>query len=107
LVLLFCVSRYGALEACAHPFFDELRQPGTVLPNGRPLPPLFNFSPEELALAHEKGLLDALVPRHTINQLPPNCVAPGSNMGVPNGSNSNDANASASGMDVSQPPRGL
>lgn len=34
------------LEACAHPFFDELREPNTRLPNGRPLPPLFNFKQE-------------------------------------------------------------
>lgn len=32
------------LEACAHPFFDELRDPETCLPNGHALPPLFNFS---------------------------------------------------------------
>lgn len=31
------------LEAMVHPFFDELRDPNTCLPNGRPLPPLFNF----------------------------------------------------------------
>ncbi|PWA77360.1 peptidase S59, nucleoporin [Artemisia annua] len=31
------------LEACVHPFFDELRDPSTRLPNGRPFPPLFNF----------------------------------------------------------------
>jgi len=35
--------RCTALEACMHPFFDELRDPSTRLPNGRPLPPLFNF----------------------------------------------------------------
>ena len=28
------------VEACAHAYFDELRDPGTRLPNGRPLPPL-------------------------------------------------------------------
>lgn len=33
------------MEACIHPFFDELRDPNTRLPNGRPLPPLFNFKP--------------------------------------------------------------
>ena len=32
------------LEACAHPFFDELRDPNTRLLNGHPLPPLFNFT---------------------------------------------------------------
>lgn len=34
------------LDACAHPFFDELREPNARLPNGRPLPPLFNFKQE-------------------------------------------------------------
>nr|GMD04466.1 shaggy-related protein kinase eta [Ipomoea batatas] len=38
--------RCSALEACAHPFFDELREPNARLPNGRPLPPLFNFKQE-------------------------------------------------------------
>ncbi|KAF0917719.1 hypothetical protein E2562_021219 [Oryza meyeriana var. granulata] len=32
-------------EALIHPFFDELRDPNTRLPNGRFLPPLFNFKP--------------------------------------------------------------
>ncbi|CAL5332906.1 unnamed protein product [Camellia sinensis] len=36
--------RCTALEACVHPFFDDLREPTTSLPNGRPLPPLFNFT---------------------------------------------------------------
>ena len=34
------------LDACAHSFFDELREPNARLPNGRPFPPLFNFKPE-------------------------------------------------------------
>lgn len=34
------------LEAIAHPFFDEIRQPNARLPNGRQLPPLFNFKQE-------------------------------------------------------------
>ncbi|KAI7739550.1 hypothetical protein M8C21_014554, partial [Ambrosia artemisiifolia] len=38
--------RCTALEACTHPFFNELRDPNTRLPNGRPLPPLFNFKPQ-------------------------------------------------------------
>lgn len=37
-------NRLSPLQACAHAFFNELRQPDTVLPNGRPLPPLFNFT---------------------------------------------------------------
>jgi hypothetical protein len=31
------------LDALIHPFFDELRDPNSRLPNGRFLPPLFNF----------------------------------------------------------------
>jgi len=41
-------SRLKPFEACGHPFFDELRDPNTVLPNGKPLPPLFNFTEIEL-----------------------------------------------------------
>ena len=37
-------KRLRPLEACLHPFFDELRQEGTTLPDKSPLPPLFNFS---------------------------------------------------------------
>ncbi|KAL6584500.1 Shaggy-related protein kinase eta [Orobanche minor] len=31
------------LEACAHLFFDGLREPNVRLQNDRPLPPPFNF----------------------------------------------------------------
>ncbi|XP_070202653.1 glycogen synthase kinase-3 beta-like isoform X3 [Littorina saxatilis] len=37
-------ARIQPMEACAHAFFDELRDPTTRLPNGRDLPPLFNFT---------------------------------------------------------------
>ena len=37
-------ARVTPLEACAHGFFDELRDPKTRLPNGRELPPLFNWT---------------------------------------------------------------
>ncbi|KAI6668376.1 hypothetical protein NL676_016136 [Syzygium grande] len=36
--------RCAALEACAHPFFDELREPNSQLPDGRPLPPLWTLN---------------------------------------------------------------
>ena len=55
--------RFAALEACAHPFFDDLREPNACLPNGRPLPPLFNFSAEELADTPPE-LLKRLIPDH-------------------------------------------
>lgn len=37
-------ARITPLQACAHPFFDELREGNLRLPNGRDLPPLFNFT---------------------------------------------------------------
>ncbi|THF97946.1 hypothetical protein TEA_015189 [Camellia sinensis var. sinensis] len=54
--------RCTALEACAHPFFDELREPSARLPNGRPLPPLFNFKQENFTKAwmlsiHNDGIV--------------------------------------------------
>lgn len=38
------------LDALTHPFFDELRDPNTRLPNGRFLPPLFNFKPHGMII---------------------------------------------------------
>ncbi|XP_060213423.1 shaggy-related protein kinase epsilon-like [Lycium barbarum] len=55
--------RCTALEACAHPFFDALREPNACLPNGRPLPPLFNFTPQELSGAPTE-LRQRLIPEH-------------------------------------------
>jgi glycogen synthase kinase 3 beta len=60
-------TRLKPLEVCAHPFFDELRDPNTRLPNGRPLPVLFNFAVEEQAAA--KGLLKQLIPPFAMGQL--------------------------------------
>jgi serine/threonine protein kinase len=54
-------QRLSALEACAHPFFDELRDPRTRLPNDQPLPPLFDWSDDELASATPE-LRDILMP---------------------------------------------
>ncbi|KAG2714566.1 hypothetical protein I3843_03G036700 [Carya illinoinensis] len=61
--------RCTALEACVHPFFNELRDPNTRLPNGRPLPPLFNFKPQELKGATLE-LLSKLIPEHARKQCP-------------------------------------
>jgi serine/threonine protein kinase len=54
--------RCSPLEACAHPFFDDLRDPNACLPNGQPLPPLFNFTPQELASASPE-LRQRLLPK--------------------------------------------
>lgn len=47
LIISCCVGLYFVmqLEALVHPFFDELRDPNVRLPNGRFVPPLFNFKP--------------------------------------------------------------
>ncbi|KAF9616914.1 hypothetical protein IFM89_032876 [Coptis chinensis] len=62
-VFLKCFYGLLQLEACAHSFFDDLRDPNLHLPSGRPLPPLFDFTPEELAGASEE-LLQRLIPEH-------------------------------------------
>ncbi|KAL9322371.1 hypothetical protein ACSQ67_010424 [Phaseolus vulgaris] len=59
--------RYSAVEALAHPFFDELREPNARLPNGRLLPPLFNFKQELDGAPPE--LLPKLIPEHVRRQI--------------------------------------
>jgi serine/threonine protein kinase len=59
-------QRIVTLESCAHPFFDELRQPGTRMPNGRDFPPLFNFSAQELSI--RPNLAPVLIPQHSQGQ---------------------------------------
>ena len=39
-------ARLSAVEAMVHPFFDELRQEGARMPNGKTFPPLFDFTRE-------------------------------------------------------------
>ncbi|KAK4271718.1 hypothetical protein QN277_020367 [Acacia crassicarpa] len=59
--------RCTALEACAHPFFDELREPNARLSNGRPLPVLFNFGQELSGASPE--LVNRLIPDHVKRQI--------------------------------------
>jgi len=42
--------RLGAIEGMIHKFFDELRQEGVRMPNGREFPRLFDFTREELSI---------------------------------------------------------
>jgi serine/threonine protein kinase len=44
--------RFIPMEAIAHPFFDELRDPETKLPSGNPLPELFNFTQGIIKVFH-------------------------------------------------------
>ena len=56
-------NRVTAIEALAHPFFDELRSPVTRLADTSPLPVLFNFGPKELE-GCSRELIDKIVPPH-------------------------------------------
>lgn len=57
--------RTKPLQGCTHAFFDELRNPLTKLPNGKNLPPLFDFTQHELDSPPE--LLSKLIPNHMKN----------------------------------------
>ncbi|XP_052440932.1 glycogen synthase kinase-3 beta-like isoform X1 [Carassius gibelio] len=79
------VTRLTPLQACAHAFFDELRQPGTRLPSGRELPPLFNFTNTELMI--QPQLNSSLIPPHaraqtvaSSNDVSEGSVQPGSTL---------------------------
>ncbi|CAN1219331.1 Shaggy-related protein kinase alpha [Linum perenne] len=61
--------RCTALDAMTHPFFDELRDPNTRLPNGRFLPPLFNFKAHEMKGVPMETLVK-LIPEHARKQCP-------------------------------------
>ncbi|CAF0914916.1 unnamed protein product [Adineta steineri] len=58
-------TRLTPLEACAHAFFDELRDPDTRLTNGS-LPLLFDFSQNELNI--NPSLNSRLIPAHMQGQ---------------------------------------
>ena len=45
-------KRLKPIEALLHPFFDELREKKTKLPNGDPLPELLNFTKGRLFITH-------------------------------------------------------
>jgi len=47
LLVYFPSKRMKPVHALAHPFFDELKKNGACLPNGKPLPNLFNFQKKE------------------------------------------------------------
>lgn len=54
--------RMTPLQACAHSFFNELREQNTRLPNSRELPPLFNFTEHELRI--QPVLNNMLIPKY-------------------------------------------
>jgi glycogen synthase kinase 3 beta len=68
-------ARLTPMQAMAHEFFDELRDPNCKLPTSNPLPPLFDFSEHELTI--EPALNRKLLPNS--QQLPSGTEASSSN----------------------------
>jgi glycogen synthase kinase 3 beta len=62
-------ARITPLQACAHTFFDELREPGLKLPSGKELPVLFNFTEHESKIC--PSLNSQLIPGHYQQQTAP------------------------------------
>lgn len=60
-------ARISPLEACAHSFFDVLRDPEQRLPNKNALPPLFDFTRHELGI--KPSLNTLLIPGHIPSEL--------------------------------------
>lgn len=60
-------ERLTTIEGMCHPIFDELRVEGKDLSNGKPLPPLFDFTVQELSVRPE--LLHKLVPSYREEEL--------------------------------------
>uniref|UniRef100_H0WTC1 [tau protein] kinase n=1 Tax=Otolemur garnettii TaxID=30611 RepID=H0WTC1_OTOGA len=91
-------ARLTPLEACAHSFFDELRDPNVKLPNGRDTPALFNFTTQELS--SNPPLATILIPPHARIQAagstPTNATAASDANAGDRGQTNNAASASAS-----------
>lgn len=65
-------KRINAIEALAHPFFDELRKQDCKLPDGNPLPPLFDFTYQELT--GNRDLAPLLIPVHYVATVQGNSI---------------------------------
>ncbi|KAJ7177629.1 protein kinase gsk3 [Mycena filopes] len=74
-------ARPSAVEVMVHPFFDELRTEGAQMPNGKPFPPLFNFTRQELSIRPD--LIRKLVPAHCEAELASRDIALDSFVPVP------------------------
>lgn len=69
-------ERLDAFDALAHPFFDELRRPESILPGNVPIPNMYNFTKDEFKRMDDRGLRDFLVPPHAreeVTQLEHQC----------------------------------
>ncbi|XP_012256015.1 glycogen synthase kinase-3 beta isoform X1 [Athalia rosae] len=86
--------RWTPLQACAHSFFNELREQGTRLPNGRELPPLFNFTEQELQI--QPTLNSILIPKYMQTADNPGAQSEASNVTAGASGNSSDNSANIS-----------
>ncbi|ODN05605.1 Glycogen synthase kinase-3 beta [Orchesella cincta] len=94
-------SRITPLEACAHNFFDELRDPNTRLPNGRELPPLFNFTEHELGI--QPHLNQILIPPHAAGSSGSNTQTQENSGGNGGGNSATDLIASSEAATATNP----
>lgn len=104
-------TRITPIQACAHPFFNELREGNKQLPNGREFPPLFNFTEQELAIQPSLNLI--LRPRNPNDAKAGSSSADGGSSGGASGgngtggagnssNNGGSSNSGASAQDGSQ-----
>ncbi|XP_070549451.1 glycogen synthase kinase-3 beta-like [Ptychodera flava] len=84
-------ARITPMEACAHAFFDELRDPSTRLPSGRDLPPLFSFTQQELSI--QPSLNSILVPPHAQHHVQGSLPSSGSAPEAANTSSAGDVSS--------------
>ena len=88
-------ARITPLQACAHTFFDELREPGTKLPSGRDLPLLFNFTEHELKVC--PSLNSQLIPAHMQQQQQSSAAESGAGASGGGGADQDAADSAADG----------
>ncbi|XP_060648546.1 glycogen synthase kinase-3 [Drosophila nasuta] len=92
-------ERISPLQACAHSFFDELRnEPNQQLPSGRTMPPLFNFSDYERTI--EPKLMSVLMPSSTSENVLPSSASGHRNAA---GEDSNTSSVSTARPQLKQP----
>ncbi|XP_043251640.1 glycogen synthase kinase-3 beta-like isoform X5 [Colletes gigas] len=84
--------RMTPLLACAHSFFNELREQGTRLPNGRELPPLFDFTEQELRI--QPALNSTLIPKYMQSSDSPGGQSEATSAAAGASGNSSDNNVS-------------
>lgn len=69
-------QRLLPFTALAHPFFDELRDPETTLPNGKKITNIFTLTDEEIDQAEQLNILDKVAPAAMVAELRSSSAAP-------------------------------